>query len=303
MFISVPTYRKIYCSDGVLPTAYDLPKIHKRNCPFRIIISSIDSPLYFLATFLHEIINSSIPKARGYIANSYDLFNNLNDRGLSSEFSLISLDVISLFTNIPIDLAMECLTERWSYISPNCRIPKKEFHEAVRLILDSTFFIFDNQIYKQNFGTPMGSPLSPVIADIVMQNLENSVLRTADFHIPIYHRYVDDILMAVPKNKINWVLEAFNSFNSRLQFMLEVGDDRINFLDTTIILHNNKIKLDWYHKPTDSGRYLNYYSQHPPKKEALFLALSTERFYSHIQNFTERTLNLLLTPYLTMTIL
>jgi len=32
----------------------------------------------------------------------------------------------------------------------------------------------------------MGSPLSPIIADIVMQNLENSVLKTADFHIPVY---------------------------------------------------------------------------------------------------------------------
>jgi len=69
--------------------------------------------------------------------------------------------------------------------------------------------------------------------------------------------------MAVPKNKINWILDAFNSFHTRLQFTLEVEGDRINFLDTIIILHNNKIKLDWYHKPTDSGRFLNYCSQHP----------------------------------------
>jgi len=138
---------------------------------------------------------------------------------------------------------MECLTERWIHISSHCKIPKKEFLEAVRLILDSTFFIFDNQCYKQNFGTPMDSPLSPVIADIVMQNLENSVLRTTDFHFPIYYRYVDDILMAVPKNKINWILNTFNNFHTRLQFMLEVGGERINFLDTTIILHNNKIRL------------------------------------------------------------
>jgi len=66
-----------------------------------------------------------------------------------------------------------------------------------------------------------------------------------------------------PNNKINWILDAFNNFNTRFQFMLEVGGDRINFLDTTIILHNNKIKLDWYYKPTDLRRFLNYCSQHP----------------------------------------
>jgi len=136
---------------------YGLPKIHKPNCPFRVIISSIDSPLYSLVTYLHQIINSSISKANGYIGNSYDLYNSLNDKVLNSEFCLISLDFISLFTKIPIDLAMECLTERWAHISSNCEIPKKEFLKAVRLILDSTFFIFDNQCYKQNFETPMDS--------------------------------------------------------------------------------------------------------------------------------------------------
>jgi len=217
-YISVPTYRKIYCSDGMLPRAYGLPKIHKPNCPFRVIISSIDSPLYSLATFLDEIINSSIPKACGYIGNSYELFNSLNDRVLSSEFCLISLDVISLFTNIPIDLAMEI----------DFRLHIFYFWQS-----DLQTKLWDTDglsAFPRHSGYCYAKPW-----EIGAEN---------DFHIPIYYRYVDDILMTVPKNKINWVLDAFNSFNSRLQFTLEVGDDHINFLVTTIILHNNKIKLD-----------------------------------------------------------
>jgi len=42
----------------------------------------------------------------------------------------------------------------------------------------------------------MGSPLSPVIADIVMQDLEKRVLETFNFDIPFYFRYVDDLVMA-----------------------------------------------------------------------------------------------------------
>jgi len=61
------------------------------------------------------------------------------------------------------------------YFSSDCKIPKKEFLNTVRLVLDSTsFFTFDNQFYKQNFGTPMGSSFSPIIVDVVMQELETT---------------------------------------------------------------------------------------------------------------------------------
>jgi len=95
--------------------------------------------------------------------------------------------VVLLFTNIPIDLAIKSVTNRWNFISTSCDIPKNEFLDAVRFVLESTFFSFDNQIYKQNFGTPMDFPLLPIIADIVMQDLEREMLETFEFDIPFYY--------------------------------------------------------------------------------------------------------------------
>jgi len=77
---------------------------------------------------------------------------------------LISLDVTSLFMNVPTDIAVDCVNEQWNVISSDCSLPKKEFLGAIQFVLDSTFFSFDNVIYKQSFGTPMGSPISPIIA-------------------------------------------------------------------------------------------------------------------------------------------
>ena len=54
-------------------------KIHKQNYPLRIIVSSINSPLYNLSLFLHNIINDSIPEAPSFIKNSTDLINKLKD--------------------------------------------------------------------------------------------------------------------------------------------------------------------------------------------------------------------------------
>jgi len=109
----------------------------------------------------------------------------------------------------------------------------------------------------------MGSPLSPIISDLVMRDLEERALETLGLPLPFYFRYVDDIVMAIPSDSINKTLNTFNNLHPRLQFTLEMGGDKINFLDVTIIKNNKKLEFNWYHKPTFSGRYLNYFSQHP----------------------------------------
>jgi len=67
----------------------------------------------------------------------------------------------------------------------------------------------------------MGSPLSPILADLVIQVLENHILSNINIDIPVYYRYVDDILfvvpdilLAVPDNQIHVyiILDKFNSY-------------------------------------------------------------------------------------------
>jgi hypothetical protein len=112
----------------------------------------------------------------------------------------------------------------------------------------------------------MGSPLSPILADIVMDDLESCCLRAFDFDIPIFYRYVDDIFAVVPKAKLYDILRVFNDYHPRLKFTYETEiNGSINFLDTTIIREGNKLITNWYRKPTFSGRYINYFSNHPDR--------------------------------------
>ncbi|XP_025271021.1 uncharacterized protein LOC112639907 [Camponotus floridanus] len=119
----------------------------------------------------------------------------------------------------------------------------------------------------------MGSPLSPIIANIVMQNLESRALNTIKFTPPFYFRYVDDIITACPFNLVDHVLTIFNSFNPRLQFTIEVENNKtLSYLEITNISENNRLYFNWYHKPTYSSRYLNFHSQHPEcqKRSTIF---------------------------------
>lgn len=206
----------------------------------------------------------SIPPAQSHITNSFELVKKLSDIHINKEFSLIFLDVISLFTNIPVEMAVDSVASRWNYISTNCTIPRPEFITAVRLILNSTYFTFNGVIYQQTFGTPMGSPLSPIIADIVLQDLESKALKSLTFTPLFFVRYVDDIALAAPATLCDHTLNIFNSFHPRLQFTMEIGEEnKLNFLDVSLILVDNHLIFDWYHKPTFSRRYLHFLSNHP----------------------------------------
>ena len=114
------------------------------------------------------------------------------------------------------EIAVDCVNERWDFIFKDCSLPRDKFLGAIKFILNSTFFSFNNKIYKHSFGTPMGSPLSPVIADLVMRRLETVSLISLDLDMIFYYRYVDDIYTAIAPSKIDDLLEQFNLFHPRL---------------------------------------------------------------------------------------
>jgi len=295
-YIDIPTYRKLLVTDGLLPRAYGLPKLHKTGCPLRVIISSSQSPLYKLSHYLHNIINDSLPESKSSVGNSFKLVENLNGKILDSTNTLASLDVVSLFTNVPVENIYDAISNRWQFIERNTAIPKDCFMLALKLILESTFFVFDNKIYKQIFGTPMGSPLSPIVADLVLQDLETNVFNKLPSSLPLYYRYVDDILLASPVDQLYKIQEVFNSIHERLQFTLEIStDNKINFLDVTIIIKNQKILFDRYEKPTSTGRYINYYSQHPwSQKQGIIYGLIDRMILLSHPEFHDKNLKLII---------
>jgi len=67
----------------------------------------------------------------------------------------------------------------------------------------------------------MESPLSPIVADLTMRDLEENVLNSLNFRPVLYYRYVDDILLLASEEEIHTILNKFNDFNHRLKFTLE----------------------------------------------------------------------------------
>ncbi|XP_071633849.1 uncharacterized protein [Temnothorax longispinosus] len=264
--IDARAYNFLNCTNGNLPRCYGLPKIHKEGYPLRIIVSAVGSPLYNIASYPHNILNKAVVKPSSHVKDSWSFVESMKQHSIPPDHVLVSLDVVALFTNIPIELVLTGIEKRWDAISGETRMNLDQFLHAIRMILNSTSFSFDGEFYEQIFGSPMGSPLSPILADIVMDDLETCCLQSFDFHIEIFLRYVDDIFMCIPQSKLNEVVRTFNNYHPRLKFTYELEkNNTLNFLNTSVFRHGNCLFTNWYRKPTFSGRYINFFSSHPLK--------------------------------------
>ena len=110
-------------------------------------------------------------------------------------------------------------------------LPTDDIIYLLNLCLTSTYFQYNGKHYKQLHGTAMGSPVSVVVAEIVMQNIEEQALATYTRTIPLWLRYVDDTFTAVHKDGIDDFHEHLNRQNADIQFTKEIEENgKIPFL-------------------------------------------------------------------------
>ena len=107
----------------------------------------------------------------------------------------------------------------------------------------------------------MGSSLGPVLANIIMTELENQMVRNllADGTVAFYSRYVDDTLLLIKPENVKMVLKKFNSFHSSLNFTCNQFQDEVHFLDIKI----DRNKTDIYRKDSHTGQYVHFTSFEP----------------------------------------
>ena len=110
---------------------------------------------------------------------------------------LVSYNVISLFTNIPLQKTTDIGKNLIFNHNPNLNITKKELNKLFLFATSQTHFIFNSTFYNQIDGVAMGSPLAPVLANIFIGFHESKWLNEYNLDKPKFSlRYVDDILAA-----------------------------------------------------------------------------------------------------------
>ena len=98
-------------------------------------------------------------------------------------------------------------------------------NEMLILCTKNVHFTFNEEIYKQMDSVTMGSPLSPVLADIFMVELENNIVPVSWEYLSFWKRYVDDTICFVKIGTINYILTILNNFDPNITFTYKVQKD------------------------------------------------------------------------------
>ena len=237
---------------------YGNVKTHKPNNPLRPIISQIPTPTYNLAKSLNKIISPYIPNQYTLKSSNdfIDLLQTNDNNGL-----VASLDVSSLFTNVPIDRTIEIILQQ-TFKHPSLQPPKIPQYILKHLLelctKEAPFRCPQGKLYLQTDGVAMGSPLGPTFANFYMGSIEDEIFQNPDNKPHIYARYVDDIFLQVENEAELMKLKELFESHSVLDFTYELSvNEKLPFLDVLVDSSENRFLTTVFHKPTDQGSCLN----------------------------------------------
>ena len=256
-------FKPVESRPGVL---YGLVKVHKEAknglLPFRPIVLPISKPTYKLAKYLLPFL-TPLTQNESTVTDSFRFAEEICKQ--NPYLYMASLDLESLFTNIPLDETIDISIDSLYKDDENSpKIPQDVFRNLLTVAPKESFFMFNNKFYKQIDGVAMGSPLGPALANIFMCSFRNKWLKDCTHSLkPVfYRRYVDNIfIMFSSLNQVEKFKKYLFSKHPNMKFSLEKeNDDHLSFLDINIFREKGKFVTNVYRKKNFSGVFTNFNS-------------------------------------------
>lgn len=259
---------------------YILPKIHKdperwtiphEIPPGRPIVSDCGSETYFTAEYLDYHLNPLSIKHPAYVRDTYHFVEIVHSLRIpsDSEFFFFSMDVESLYTNIPIQAGIACIRKAFEE-HPDPKRPDEELLKLLHINLTRNDFMFNGKYYLQIKGTAMGKKFAPAYANIFMAYWEKEAFLKCKAKPAYYLRYLDDIwgIWTGSSQEFEDFVRTLNSHDPSIRLKTEVNNNAINFLDTTVFKGpqfstEGRLEVKVFFKGTDTHALLHKNSFHP----------------------------------------
>ena len=248
------------------PSFYFLPKIHKQIIKGRPIISGNGSATEKISAFIDEHLKDYVKQTPSFVRDTSDFIQKVEAFQHPSDFFLVTMDVSSLYTNIPnhegITAVRRTLIEK-GYDGP---VSIQSLTQLLTYVLHLNNFEFNGSTYLQTGGTSMGTRVAPSLANLFMSKLEEKILKNSTHKPALYLRYIDDIFLIFTGSETQLLefIEYTNTCHPTIKFTAEYSKEQVPFLDTWVKKGTQgRLFTDLYTKPTDTQNYLHYSSCHP----------------------------------------
>ena len=242
---------------------YGLAKIHKQSVPVRPVLSMPGSSYHPVGIQIAEWL-SNVPECQ-INTSTKEIADHLKEVTLEEDEEIVSFDVASLYTNVPVAEAIEYCADLLYNNNNQKDIPsvdKDTFVILAKLACCDVIMSTHNGYYRQTDGLAMGSPPAPHLANGWLSKYDPIIKADAC----LYARYMDDILQNMKVRLIDEKLEEINNLHPSLTFTIErENDSSIPFLDMSIINEGGNLSSTWYNKPTDTGLIMNFHALAPKR--------------------------------------
>ena len=152
---------------------------------------------------------------------------------------------------------MKTVTEFYTKID-NFSITLNQTETMMKFICYNHEISYDNNIYRQIKGVPMGCRFSPTFAIIYLHHIETKALSKLSWKPELYKRYIDDVIIGPVEyddHIISQIENEFNKVTPAIKFTTEINPPErgLNFLDLTIYTDKQTISFSWFQKTCHSG--------------------------------------------------
>ena len=119
-----------------IPVFYTLTKIHKPTPVGRPIISGCDGPTERISSFIDHILQPIAQSQESYLKDTKDFINFIERTTVPPSVTIVSMDVTSLYTNIPQEEGIETVCKAYDkFYKKDTPIPTHILREMIRLVL------------------------------------------------------------------------------------------------------------------------------------------------------------------------
>ena len=191
----------------------------------RPIVSANESPTERVSAFVDNFLALIVKTGRSYIRDTSDFLLKLQDIGdLCGDELLLTLDVSSLYTNIPNDKGTMATLRALCRTQPDGIQPSNlSLVKMLAQVLSYNNFQFDGKNYLQVGGTAMGTRVIPSYANIFMNDFEERHVYSYHLQPIAWYRYIDDIfcLWQHGEDKLEKFTTHLNSVHETIKFTIE----------------------------------------------------------------------------------
>lgn len=168
------------------------------------------------------------------------------------------------------DYTLECIKQQFIQY-PDKNRPDNQLLQLIAILLKCNDFEFNNKLYLQTCGCPMGQTIGPSAANIYLLKFDQLLHTHPTLKTLLFYRYLDDIfnIMDITPDDVLTFQSYLNTLLPGIKVTLEFSSTNIHFLDINIYKYFDtqdncyRLHTNTYFKPTDTHQLLWHDSFHP----------------------------------------